>query len=366
MAKMFYTLEEAKGALGKSEDEIKQFAREGRLREFRDGPRLMFKADQVEQLRAELGAGGDTVDLGVSDSGGMIGLVDTTGASGTSITLAEADTGHGTGTGMSLKEDTAMDLGPSGSLGGVPSPTRSGSLSGMSSTGTGIPLAGSMSGGTGIPLAGSTAGGTGIGLTSGGTAAGVSASSLSGSMSGRSRGGINVFGTDDVGFADPSAQTAISSRAANEGTGVNLETVGSGSGLLDLTRESDDTSLGAVLDEIGPGATRTAVGVGGTDMGSAALADMHEPAVDRRPLAAPVMVQALDQTAPAFGAASLAGFAAILFAAFVLISALVGAVPRDTVKWLTDMGLFIVAGIGIGVALAFFAVGWMLGKTVKA
>src|SRR5829696_5408903 len=104
MAKMFYTMEEAKGALGKSEDEIKQFAREGRLREFRDGPRLMFKADQVEQLRAELGAGG------------------------TSITLAEADTGHGTGAGMSLKEDTSMDLGPSGSLGGVPSPTRSGSL----------------------------------------------------------------------------------------------------------------------------------------------------------------------------------------------------------------------------------------------
>jgi len=359
MAKMFYTLEEAKTALAKSEDEIKQFAREGRLREFRDGPRLMFKADQVEQLRAELGSGGDTVDLGVSDSGGMIGLVDTTGASGTSITLAEADTGTGsTGAGMSLKEDTAMDLGPSGSLGGVPSPTRSGSLSGsmgLSSSSTG----------TGIPLAGSTAGSM-SGLTAGGTAAGVSASGLSGSMAGRSRGGINVFGTDDVGFADPSAQTAISARAANEGTGVNLETVGSGSGLLDLTRESDDTSLGAVLDEIGPaGATRAAPAMG-SDMGSAALADMHEPAVDRRPLAAPVMVQALDQSAPAFGGAALAGFAAILFAAFVLISALSGAVPRATLKSLTDMGLIVVAGIGLGAALVFFALGWMLGKTIKA
>ena len=31
MAKMFYTLEETKSALGKSEDEIKQFARDGRL-----------------------------------------------------------------------------------------------------------------------------------------------------------------------------------------------------------------------------------------------------------------------------------------------------------------------------------------------
>src|SRR4051794_35969545 len=357
MAKMFYTLEEAKGALGKSEDEIKQFAREGRLREFRDGPRLMFKADQVEQLRAELGAGGDTVDLGVSDSGGMIGLVDTTGASGTSITLAEADTGvGGTGAGMSLKEDTAMDLGPSGSLGGVPSPSRSGSLGGAS--------LGASSTGTGIPLAGSTAGSM-AGITSGGTGSGVSASGLSGSMAGRSRGGINVFGTDEVGFADPSAQTAISS--TREGSGPNLEAVGSGSGLLDLTRESDDTSLGAVLDEIGPaGATRTAVAVGGTSMGGAALADMHESAVDRRPLAAPIMIQGLDQTAPAFAGASAAGAIAVLFAMFVLISTLGGAIPRDIVKSLTNMGTIVVAGIGLGIALALFAVGWMLGKTVKA
>ena len=73
MAKMFYTLEETKTALQKNEEEIKQLAREGRLREFRDGPRLMFKADQVEQLKAELGGGStgslDQVDLaGPGDS----------------------------------------------------------------------------------------------------------------------------------------------------------------------------------------------------------------------------------------------------------------------------------------------------------
>src|SRR3954471_24537962 len=156
MAKMFYTLEEAKGALAKSEDEIKQYAREGRLREFRDGPRLMFKADQVEQLKGELSGGGmgglDQVDLGVSDSGGMIGLVDTTGASGTSITLSDADTGHSSGAGMRLSDDSlSSDLGLSGSLGGVPSP------------------------------AARTGGGTGIGMTSG---------SSGGSRAG---GGINVF-----------------------------------------------------------------------------------------------------------------------------------------------------------------------------
>src|SRR4051812_44610693 len=207
MAKMFYTLEEAKSALGRGEDEIKQFAREGRLREFRDGPRLMFKADQVEQLKGELGGddaiaiggsptmGGnlDQVDLGVSDSGGMIGLVDTTGASGTSITLSDADTGQSSGTGMKFKDDTALaaDLGLSGSLGGVPSPGRGG-------------------------------GGTGSGL--------------SGSVGGRSGAGINVFGADDMGErVDPSAQTAISGGIRDQ---IDLQGVGSGSGLLDLTRES--------------------------------------------------------------------------------------------------------------------------------
>ena len=54
MAKMFYTLDEAKAALGKNDEEIKQYTREGRLREFRDGPRFMYKADQVEALKAEL------------------------------------------------------------------------------------------------------------------------------------------------------------------------------------------------------------------------------------------------------------------------------------------------------------------------
>ena len=103
MAKMFYTLDEAKSALGRNEEEIKQLAREGRLREFRDGPRLMFKADQVEQLKSELGGGGaggrDHIDLGPSDSGAPIGLVDSRnpGASGSGISLVDSDMGRSPG-----------------------------------------------------------------------------------------------------------------------------------------------------------------------------------------------------------------------------------------------------------------------------
>src|SRR5919106_295091 len=112
MAKMFYTLDEAKAALGRNEEEIKQFAREGRLREFRDGPRLMFKADQVESLKSELGGGGDAIDLGGPGAG-----------SGAPIALADS----GVGAAPMSKEDTALAADLGGSMGGVPSPGRTGS-----------------------------------------------------------------------------------------------------------------------------------------------------------------------------------------------------------------------------------------------
>ena len=111
MAKMFYTLDETKVALAKTEEDIKQLTREGRLREFRDGPRLMFKADQVEQLKAELGGGSlDQVDLGPSDSGSPIGLVDSRGGTGSGVgvqlTDVDASSMSGSGMQMQMKDDT--------------------------------------------------------------------------------------------------------------------------------------------------------------------------------------------------------------------------------------------------------------------
>jgi hypothetical protein len=332
MAKMFYTLDEAKTVLGKSEEEIKQYAREGRLREFRDGPRLMFKADQVEQLRSDFSSGGDQVDLGVSDSGGMIDLVDTTGASGTSVTLADTNTGQssgfalksGTGTPLKPKEDTALaaDLGLSGTAGGIPSPAGRPSGSGI---------------------------GTGSGISSGG-----------------SRAGINVFGADEIpGVVDPMAQTAITPSAHE----ISLESVGSGSGLLDLSRERDDTSLGAVLEEISPGATPA---VPSGDTGLAGGIELEEPSggIDRAPLA-PVYVAAYDPMAPAFAGLALAGAIALLFGIFALIAGVEGTFPA-ILDWISRSSptlprsastqALIVAGGSAALAIVFFIIGVLAGK----
>ena len=59
--------------------------------------------------------------------------------------------------------------------------------------------------------------------------------------------GVNVFDDDELDEAvDPLAQTAVTDVG-----GLGIDGVGSGSGILDLTKESDDTSLGAeLLEEI--------------------------------------------------------------------------------------------------------------------
>jgi hypothetical protein len=319
MAKMFYTLDEARAALGKTEEEIKQYAREGRLREFRDGPRLMFKADQVETLKREIGGSGETVDLGPSDSGAPIGLVDSRSASATGISLADSDAGAGS---PMQKEDTALaaDLSLSGSVGGMPSPGRGGSHSG--------------------------------------------------SMHG-SRSGITVFGADEVEHADPSAQTAISSSVSDQ---VNLEGVGSGSGLLDLTRESDDTSLGAeLLDEIAPGGgKRRAAGTGapikggssinlGTGTGMALAAG--ERAGGR--ILGPQIVEAPDPMAPAFGAMALAGVVMLVIGALAIVAGVVGTKPalvESLAELGGNMGFIATAGIGVVLAIVLFVIGLVMGK----
>lgn len=58
--------------------------------------------------------------------------------------------------------------------------------------------------------------------------------------------GVSIFDADELEEADPSAQTQISDTGA---TDFALDPSSSGSGLLDLTREVDDTSLGADLLE---------------------------------------------------------------------------------------------------------------------
>jgi hypothetical protein len=370
MAKMFYTLDEAKGVLGKNEEEIKQYTREGRLREFRDGPRFMYKADQVEALKAEL-AGGDPVDLGASDSGAAIGLADSRGI-GSGIS-------SGLGSGMGSGIGSGATSPGSGIPSGIGSGVGSGLGSGLSGTGSGLSLVDTESG-----RSGSSAGGMSLkedtalaadlglsgsvgGVPSPAARAGGSGTGLSGSQG--SRPGVDVFQNDEVERVDPSAQTAIAPGIAD----VPSEGVGSGSGLLDLTRESDDTSLGAeLLDEIAPGGTAsgrrgipgetgvapaagTAAGkvveIRGT-LGGAQAARVTTVTMEEEP----------DPMSPAFGAAALGAALVALFGAYALISGVLET-NADILQNAGKYGFIGVAAGGLAVTLVFFVVGLIIGKT---
>ena len=219
---------------------------------------------------------------------------------------------------MTLKEDTALaaDLGLSGSIGGMPSPTRSPS-------------------------------GTGAGM---------------GSVHG-SRAGVDVFHDDDVERVDPAAQTAISAGISDQ---VNVESVGSGSGLLDLTGESDDTSLGAeLLDEIAPGGAARLRRSPGETVGVGGLVGVRGPGTGFRlpSTGMPEYVERADPMAAAFGGGVLGASIVVLAGAMALIMGVLEnqSSTLATIQAKGNMFLIIFGG-GIGVAILFFLVGMVFGK----
>lgn len=50
MAGMFYSIEEVAEKLGKTAEQVEELVHQGKLREFRDGPNVLFKVDEVESL----------------------------------------------------------------------------------------------------------------------------------------------------------------------------------------------------------------------------------------------------------------------------------------------------------------------------
>ncbi len=186
MAKMFYSLEETAGKLGVSEDEIKQMAEDGKLQQFRDGEKLMFKRDQVDDMASLSGSGIDEPSM--DDTSEIIPLAEDTGTSVIELSSGDTDV-------IDLVEEEPSSLEPA-----LTEPTEADlTLSDIEETGVS---------------------------------------------------GISVFDADtgDTGIADMPSSGLMGSDEE-----LALDNIGSGSGLLDLTRETDDTSLGAeLLNEIYP------------------------------------------------------------------------------------------------------------------
>jgi len=296
MAKMFYTIEEAAQRLGVDETGVKEMATSGKLQQFRDGNKLMFKREEVESIAPDPQE--EPVELAGSD--GPIPLADS------------EDTDQ-----IDLMDDANDD-----------------------STGDA-----------------------------------------------RSGTGISVFDSEEVKMADPMAQTQVSSETGTQEHDLALESVSSGSGLLDLTRESDDTSLGAeLLEEIYPGKEGessdggldqlTAAGTGAFDSG-AGLASGSATGINAEGFdanapgaaAGAAMSAAVEPSDPAGNGLSigllLATTGTLIVAGIVCISALFGVSSGITRTMTADsQALWMYVGIIAGVCLVFGLVGTFVGKVL--
>ena len=316
MAKMFYTLEEASDRLGLDPESVKNLASDGKLQQFRDRDKLMFKREQVDQMA---GSGG-SISSDESEVG--IPLADAGSDDTDAISLADSFADH------SGPGDTDLNEGT----------------------------------------------------------------------------GISVFDAGEVEPADPMAQTQVTQPQIDDEE-LALESVGSGSGLLDLTRESDDTSLGAeLLDEIYPGAGDTgqasaadfglesSVGASGVfdgalsmdtgTSGPSGLANLNDSSADTGSMDLPgASVSAGSPTGPvtyanyeesdpagsAMGAGLLIGATASLIIALIVISAALAGSRSALTSMLVDAdggagSLMILCLVLLVVSLALGGVGCMVGK----
>jgi excisionase family DNA binding protein len=181
--------------------------------------------------------------------------------------------------------------------------------------------------------------------------------------------GIGVFDDDELEIdADPMAETQITAGPSEDH--VSLEGSGSGSGLLDLTREADDTSLGAeLLDEIYPGEEEMEEAAATPE---APLAEEAEEEAEEEPeaVAAPAAVTEVASVAYAGPVDLSEGLFSGLLVGTLILLAVAGSVVAAILQgffpgyagFLSDRFWFFLGGAVLVPVLALL-IGWVIGKT---
>ena len=325
MAKMFYTLEEVCEKLGKSVAEVEAMVASKEIQEFRDGDNLVFKVEQINLLTDGSQAGDLELDLDNSaiDLGDSFGLG---GSESGSIGLAES---------QSAEMPAAVD--PSPGLG-----SDSGSVIGLGASS--MESVGDL-GGDDLDLSAE------LESPIEGSDASASVSAFDGGV-GLDEGGDTQLGE---GLDDD----------------LTLESVGSGSGLLDLTRESDDTSLGAELleevysseDDVDfPAASGLFEAAGDSDAGTPSPVVAGTTAA-AAPAAAPQIMAAAQVWDPAWSGLStgvMVGGLVALFAVFAMVVVEVMGAASGIAPIIAEQLWMWVGGLAAGTAV-LAVIGYVIG-----
>ena len=281
MAKMFYTVDEVKTMLGLDDDAIGALIQDGKLRQLHDGPRRVFKADQVEVLAAQASA--KTPPPADTDATGFaLEMADSTAPGGPAA--SRADTALGAEDIQPLDEDKL------------------------------------------------------------------------------------VLGADTETLGGSAMASAESAQDV-----LQIDGSGSGSRLLDLTREGDDTSLGAVLDDIYPSQDKTTTGASGfgsgiaaglgTGLASALTPDAAEDQADHGAAVADAGQSAQDRIASAARPFTAGMFLAVALLALALsaVAAVLQGVMPSYLTFVCQNLLYFVIG-SVAAALIVFVLGSVLSK----
>lgn len=360
MAGMFYSLQEVAKKLNKSEEQVKQIIREGRLREFRDGPNLLFKVNEVEALISEINAMASKEtppEVMPEAAEGEISLASETAEGPAEIDLTGADTAlSGEEINVLGEMDSEYEL-----MEDTVGETKA-------QPGEGLPEEDSM---------GETTAASEEALLEEDTIGGTKAQSDEALLKDETMGETKAQSAeglleDDTMGATKTPPGEASLEAIEED--VNLDTFGSGSGLLDLSLQADDTSLGGILDEIyAPESERKKEPVeAGTAADVTATAEQMLSETLQPGLEAPAAIQMAVEPEPdtlsnAFGIMLFLPLLAIVYTALVAITGFGGAMPAilgtiQGIIWYVMIGIAVVAVLIVGVA---FMLSGQAGKSTR-
>jgi hypothetical protein len=305
-SKPFYSMEEVCEKLGKSEEDVKGLVRDGQLREFRDAGKVFFKADDIDKL-AGAAAGGEDEDVQLEAVTELDDLADD------GLPSLTEDTSGGTSIiGLEPLDDEAEDEPVS-----TPPPPPADSSDAQEDTA--------------VPKT-----------------------------------GVGVFDDDELDIdADPMAKTQITTGGDDQ---VSLEGTGSGSGLLDLAREADDTALGAdLLDEIYPGdeepeaeAPEAEEAEEEPEEAEEDEAELAEP-VTETVIAAPIVV-AGDPFEGIFGGLLVTALILMAIGNTIVAAALQGFFPDFAEIVSSGTNFYFFLGGAVLLALLTAVIGWFLGR----
>ncbi len=385
MAGMFYSLKETAEKLGKTEDEVKQLAEDGKLREFRDGSNLLFKIEEVNALLEENPE--MDIDLGLEpEEGGastqeLLGLEPVGEEPVDESVEAEADFG--------LEEEPAamdgtadLELAPEAEATSeldlsedfTEEETTEETMEETSEEDFKIGLADEED--ASAVLSSDEASEIALAPESGILDTESDITDMDTALTGQ---GVDVLGASDADYDvtdDSLAETVGPAGTSTEASleeiedDVNLDSFGSGSGLLDLSLQADDTSLGGILDEIYTAeGDEAAAPAGEGDMVEDMTAEAEH--VGAEDLAAPEPMVAAPTIAPAFadvapdaqsnmlGMLLFLPLLALLYAAVVVVAAQKGVMP-SILESIQGMVWYLVGGaavVAVLVAGASFVVG---------